>query len=60
MKVYTAIQHSSEGMARRIVFMTGGTFLPEFKEFLSRIPNRCLKKPFAIDEIKNLLPQLGR
>lgn len=58
MKVYAAVQQHSAGMAQRIVFMTGGTFLPEFKEFLGTIPNRCLKKPFAIDDLRNLLPQL--
>jgi CheY-like chemotaxis protein len=57
MKVYMSIEQSSAPTAQRIVFMTGGAFLAELTEFLATIPNRCLKKPFAIDELRNLLPQ---
>lgn len=56
--VYAAIQQRCDRTAQRIVFMTGGSFLAELNDFLRAIPNRCLKKPFAIDELKKLLPAL--
>jgi CheY-like chemotaxis protein len=58
MQVYASIERRSAETAQRIVFMTGGTFMAELSDFLATIPNRCLKKPFAIDEIRKLLPRL--
>jgi DNA-binding response OmpR family regulator len=58
MNVYVAVQRRCAETAQRIVFMTGGSFLAEVTDFLATIPNRCLKKPFAMDEIRKLLPQI--
>lgn len=34
------------GLERRMVFMTGGAFTPCASEFLARVPNLRLDKPF--------------
>ena len=33
-------------MADKVLFMTGGVYSPEVRAFISRVPNRCLQKPF--------------
>ena len=42
-------------LAPRVVFMTGGAFTPESLEFIERSPQRVLIKPFAIEELKQLV-----
>jgi two-component system, cell cycle sensor histidine kinase and response regulator CckA len=39
-------------LAANVVFMTGGAFTPESREFLSRLPHRVLMKPFSIAELE--------
>ncbi|MBI2894438.1 MAG: response regulator [Deltaproteobacteria bacterium] len=41
--------------AERIVFMTGGAFTPRAAEFLDRVPNRRLIKPFSLQELRALI-----
>jgi CheY-like chemotaxis protein len=60
MKVYATVQQHRAATAQRFVFMTGGTFLPELREFLSKVPNRCLKKPFSVDSLRQLLPAIDQ
>jgi signal transduction histidine kinase len=33
-------------LAQKIVFMTGGAIDQDVREFVARVPNRCLQKPF--------------
>jgi signal transduction histidine kinase len=33
-------------VADKVLFMTGGAYSPEVRAFISRVPNRCLQKPF--------------
>jgi PAS domain S-box-containing protein len=42
-------------LAKRFVFMTGGVLTSETREFLASIPGRLLEKPFAIDDLRELL-----
>jgi CheY-like chemotaxis protein len=37
--------------ADRIVFMTGGAFTPRAREFLARLPNLRLEKPFDLAHV---------
>jgi signal transduction histidine kinase len=39
-------------LAASVVFMTGGAFTPESREFLRRLPHRVLMKPFSLDELR--------
>jgi CheY-like chemotaxis protein len=42
-------------MLPRVVFMTGGAFSPGAREFLERIPNRRLDKPFDAASLRNIV-----
>ena len=44
-----AIEHP--GLEQRLVFISGGTFTPELDEFLTTTTNRCLTKPFKLDDV---------
>jgi CheY-like chemotaxis protein len=46
-------------IAERMVFMTGGAFTPEAREFLARVPNRCLEKPFTTVALEAELSRVG-
>lgn len=39
----------------RVVFMTGGAYTPEAEEFLSKVPNPRLDKPFDLSAVRQLL-----
>jgi len=42
------------------VFLTGGAFTPRAQEFLARIANPRLEKPFDIDELLVLIRKVMR
>ncbi len=42
---------------RRIVFMTGGAFMPDTRQFLSDIDNTCLDKPIDTKAMHRLIEQ---
>ncbi|HVP31781.1 MAG TPA: ATP-binding protein, partial [Myxococcota bacterium] len=52
MQVYDAIRKHDAAQAQRMVFMTGGSFAPSAREFLDRVGNLVLAKPFSIEEIR--------
>ena len=39
-------------LARNLIFMTGGAFSPESREFLAQSPQPVLTKPFSSDELR--------
>jgi PAS domain S-box-containing protein len=41
--------------AARMVFLTGGAFTPDAVEFLERVPNHRLEKPFTVVELRAAL-----
>lgn len=45
-------------LAAKIVFLTGGTFSPEIKGFLTRVPNTVLEKPFSVDKLHAVISAL--
>jgi PAS domain S-box-containing protein len=49
--------HSSE-LAGRMVFLTGGAFTPVAREFLARVRNRRMDKPFSSQELRALVQGL--
>jgi hypothetical protein len=49
MELYAAIAREAPELAERIVFITGGAFTATAQEFLSRVPNPRLEKPFDVD-----------
>ena len=46
MDFYEAITAHYPDLAPRIVFITGGAFTVRAREFLDRVPNRRVEKPF--------------
>jgi CheY-like chemotaxis protein len=43
--------------AEAMVFLTGGAFSEEARAFLGRVPNRCLEKPFDLDQLLELVAE---
>ncbi len=46
MDVYEQASQAGLGLESRFVFMTGGIFTPRARDFVARVPNPCLSKPF--------------
>jgi len=44
--VFTEISRTNPVLAEKIVFMTGGAIDQDVRDFVARVPNRCLQKPF--------------
>jgi PAS domain S-box-containing protein len=44
--------------AARIVFVTGGAFTPAAAEFLARVPNERLAKPFGAEPLRELIRKI--
>ena len=51
MEFYTRLQQQHPAQAARVVFMTGGAFTPRAREFLARLPNLRLEKPFDLEHV---------
>src|SRR5688572_9523092 len=46
MDIHRWLQARDPGAAERMIFMTGGVFTEEAQQFLHRVPNRRIEKPF--------------
>jgi signal transduction histidine kinase/CheY-like chemotaxis protein len=44
--------------SQRIIFMTGGAFTPDSRDFLAKVPNPQLIKPFKIEQLERLIASL--
>jgi two-component system cell cycle sensor histidine kinase/response regulator CckA len=55
---YDEILGRDPEQARRIVFLTGGTFAPSTVQFLSSVPNRRIAKPCDTQELRGLVTEL--
>ncbi|HEV7557519.1 MAG TPA: ATP-binding protein, partial [Kofleriaceae bacterium] len=51
MDVYHRVARDHPGVERRIVFITGGTFVPDLTTFLASVDNRLLAKPFSLEQV---------
>ena len=52
---YNQMSEMKPNDTSRIVFITGGAFLPQARAFLASIPNPCVEKPFSAPEILQLI-----
>jgi len=50
--VFERLKAEWPGLARNLIFMTGGAFTPESREFLAQSPQPVLTKPFTADELR--------
>jgi PAS domain S-box-containing protein len=59
MDLYGAIRERDPSLANRVIFMTGGAFVPRVADFLASVDNLTIEKPFRFDHLKSALRQLG-
>jgi CheY-like chemotaxis protein len=52
---YRAAAAISPELSKHVIFMTGGAFTAESYEFLTRLPNSWLEKPFDIGALRELI-----
>lgn len=52
------LHEQDPAMAGRIVFITGDMVNPETLEFLDRVKNFCLSKPFTLDDLRTVFSRL--
>ncbi len=55
MDFYRELAKTSPSDAARIVFMTGGAFTTDAREFLDSISNERVEKPFAPNTVRELV-----
>lgn len=60
MDVHEAVSERRPELSARMIFMTGGTFTAGSAEFLDRIPNPRLLKPFGAAELRDAVSKLLR
>jgi CheY-like chemotaxis protein len=60
MDVYERVRELKPELAARFVFVTGGAYTPRAREFLEKVPNGWLEKPFDSQQMVRLLGQVLR
>lgn len=55
MEVFNRVSTQCPEVASRFVFMTGGAFTRQAREFLKQTPLVCLEKPFELRQIRDLV-----
>ncbi len=56
-ELYGWIRENRPHLTHRIIFVTGDTVSPETRSFFDDTSNRCLAKPFKIEEVKEVIQQ---
>jgi PAS domain S-box-containing protein len=59
MALYERLLAEAPAHADRMVFLTGGAFTPEAAEFLERVPNARLEKPFTPAQLRAAVAALA-
>jgi CheY-like chemotaxis protein len=59
MDLYAKLAEQCPGSEERLVFMTGGAFTPRAAEFLARVPNPRLEKPFDVSRVRRMVRELA-
>jgi CheY-like chemotaxis protein len=57
MEFYTALVEYSREQADKVVFFTGAAFTIGAREFLDKVPNLCVEKPFRIQRLRAVINQ---
>jgi len=57
MALYKTISLVYPGMEKKMVFITGGIFAADVSEFLKKVPNVCLEKPFNRGDLQKAVSQ---
>jgi PAS domain S-box-containing protein len=53
--LYQALYMNRPGYERRLVFMTGGAFMPEEARFVARVKSPIIEKPFDMRRVQSLV-----
>lgn len=56
--VYESIRTRWPELAKRVVFVTGATFTPRIKQFLSTVENHVLEKPISAEILLSMVDRL--
>jgi CheY-like chemotaxis protein len=56
--LYEAVRRTHSGLERRFVFVSGGAFTANAREFLETIPNAKLEKPFDEPTLRQIIQDL--
>jgi two-component system cell cycle sensor histidine kinase/response regulator CckA len=56
--LYEAVRRTHSGLERRFVFVSGGAFTANAREFLEAIPNPKLEKPFDEPSLRQIIQDL--
>jgi signal transduction histidine kinase len=55
---YLELERVAPSEVQKIVFLTGGAFVAQAREFLDNVPNLQLEKPFKPEELRELVARL--
>ena len=58
MDLHEELMRLAPDQASKMVFMTGGAFTPRAREFLDRVPNQRIEKPFEVQNLRALIQSL--
>jgi FixJ family two-component response regulator len=58
MELHDRLCQVAPALADRTVFLTGGAFTPGARDFLARIPNPRIEKPFEPDQLRALVARV--
>jgi PAS domain S-box-containing protein len=58
MDLYALLSARDPNLARRVIFMTGGAFVPRVAAFLAAVDNPKLEKPFDLDALTRFIERL--
>lgn len=59
MDLFAALQQIAPDAASRMVFVTGGAFTREGSDFLRKVPNERIEKPWSADELRTLVRRVA-
>jgi CheY-like chemotaxis protein len=60
MDFYDRLHQAVREQAERVIFLTGGAFTVRAREFLDRVPNVCMEKPFKLQNLRALMNERVR
>jgi PAS domain S-box-containing protein len=60
MDIYERVSELRPDVARRFIFLTGGSFTPRARRFLESMPERWLEKPFDEQRLRRLIGEVLR
>ncbi len=60
MDLYEQLLARGGGLEDRLIFMTGGAFTQRAAQFLARVKNPRIEKPFDLDDVRRLVREYGR